>query len=122
MIQKLERRAPVSRRYDVLRSQAAQHVAAVPVLESLVLDNQERELADVPHGINLPAIPESIHFGKPEIAIRETLTIVEPRGARILLIALGCPLVQGYFVARPMDAGEFLDWIPHAPADDRMSP
>jgi EAL domain-containing protein (putative c-di-GMP-specific phosphodiesterase class I)/signal transduction histidine kinase/FixJ family two-component response regulator len=28
-----------------------------------------------------------------------------------LLRELGCQLAQGYFIARPMDAGEFLDWI-----------
>jgi EAL domain-containing protein (putative c-di-GMP-specific phosphodiesterase class I)/FixJ family two-component response regulator len=28
-----------------------------------------------------------------------------------LLLELGCQLGQGYFIAKPMDAGEFLDWI-----------
>jgi EAL domain-containing protein (putative c-di-GMP-specific phosphodiesterase class I)/CheY-like chemotaxis protein len=28
-----------------------------------------------------------------------------------MLLDLGCQLAQGYFIARPMDAGEFLDWI-----------
>jgi len=29
----------------------------------------------------------------------------------LTLRALGCDRAQGYFIARPMDAGEFLDWI-----------
>jgi len=36
---------------------------------------------------------------------------VETQAQWDLLLALGCPLAQGYFVARPMDAGEFLAWI-----------
>lgn len=35
---------------------------------------------------------------------------VESRAEWELLRALGCPLAQGYYVARPMDAGEFLGW------------
>jgi EAL domain-containing protein (putative c-di-GMP-specific phosphodiesterase class I) len=36
---------------------------------------------------------------------------VETQAQWDLLLTLGCPLAQGYFIARPMDAGEFLDWI-----------
>jgi EAL domain-containing protein (putative c-di-GMP-specific phosphodiesterase class I) len=28
-----------------------------------------------------------------------------------LLLALGCPLAQGYFIARPMPGPEFVEWI-----------
>ena len=36
---------------------------------------------------------------------------VETRAQWDLLLALGCPIAQGYYVAKPMDAGEFLDWL-----------
>jgi EAL domain-containing protein (putative c-di-GMP-specific phosphodiesterase class I)/CheY-like chemotaxis protein len=35
---------------------------------------------------------------------------VESRSEWELVRNLGCPLAQGYFVARPMEAGEFLGW------------
>lgn len=28
-----------------------------------------------------------------------------------MLLALGCPLAQGYFIAKPMQAEEFLEWV-----------
>lgn len=36
---------------------------------------------------------------------------IETQAQWDLLRELECPLAQGYFVARPMDAGEFLDWV-----------
>jgi len=36
---------------------------------------------------------------------------VENQAQWNLLRELDCPLAQGYFVASPMDAGEFLDWV-----------
>jgi EAL domain-containing protein (putative c-di-GMP-specific phosphodiesterase class I)/FixJ family two-component response regulator len=36
---------------------------------------------------------------------------VETRAQWDLLLALGCPVAQGFFVAKPMDGGEFLDWM-----------
>jgi EAL domain-containing protein (putative c-di-GMP-specific phosphodiesterase class I)/AmiR/NasT family two-component response regulator len=36
---------------------------------------------------------------------------IETQAQWDLLRGLGCPLAQGYFIARPMDAGEFLDWV-----------
>jgi EAL domain-containing protein (putative c-di-GMP-specific phosphodiesterase class I) len=36
---------------------------------------------------------------------------VETRAEWELLRNLGCQLGQGYFIAKPMDAGEFLDWV-----------
>jgi EAL domain-containing protein (putative c-di-GMP-specific phosphodiesterase class I)/CheY-like chemotaxis protein len=35
---------------------------------------------------------------------------VESRADWDLVRSLRCPIVQGYFIARPMDAGEFLSW------------
>jgi EAL domain-containing protein (putative c-di-GMP-specific phosphodiesterase class I)/CheY-like chemotaxis protein len=35
---------------------------------------------------------------------------VENRSEWDLVRSLGCKLAQGYFIARPMEAGEFLDW------------
>jgi len=35
---------------------------------------------------------------------------VESRIEWDLVRALGCSLAQGYFAARPMDSGEFLNW------------
>jgi EAL domain-containing protein (putative c-di-GMP-specific phosphodiesterase class I)/CheY-like chemotaxis protein len=36
---------------------------------------------------------------------------VETRSEWELVQALGCPLAQGYFFARPMDASEFMSWL-----------
>jgi EAL domain-containing protein (putative c-di-GMP-specific phosphodiesterase class I)/CheY-like chemotaxis protein len=36
---------------------------------------------------------------------------VETRSEWELVRALGCPLVQGYYFARPMDATEFMSWL-----------
>ncbi|HEX4780901.1 MAG TPA: EAL domain-containing response regulator [Usitatibacter sp.] len=36
---------------------------------------------------------------------------VETHAQWDLLRGLGCPLAQGYFIATPLEAGEFLDWV-----------
>ncbi len=36
---------------------------------------------------------------------------VETRREWELLLSLGCPLAQGYFIARPMASSEFIDWL-----------
>ena len=36
---------------------------------------------------------------------------VETQADWDLLLELGCPLGQGYFIARPMQAAEFLRWL-----------
>lgn len=36
---------------------------------------------------------------------------VETRADWNLLGELGCGLAQGYFIARPMDPGAYLDWV-----------
>ena len=43
---------------------------------------------------------------------------VETRGDWNLLKELGCGIAQGYFIARPMSAADFLEWVPEwAPLD-----
>lgn len=36
---------------------------------------------------------------------------VETRADWNLLREFGCGLAQGYFIARPMDSGAYLDWV-----------
>jgi EAL domain-containing protein (putative c-di-GMP-specific phosphodiesterase class I) len=36
---------------------------------------------------------------------------VENRHEWDLVRALGCQLAQGYLIAQPMDAGEFMSWV-----------
>jgi EAL domain-containing protein (putative c-di-GMP-specific phosphodiesterase class I) len=36
---------------------------------------------------------------------------VESRGEMDLVRSLGCQMVQGYFIARPMEAADFLGWV-----------
>ena len=49
-----------------------------------------------------------------EMARRLNITAVaegvETRADWDLLRELGCGLAQGYFIARPMDAGAYVDW------------
>jgi len=35
---------------------------------------------------------------------------VETRAHWDQLLALGCDIAQGYFIARPMEAGDFAEW------------
>lgn len=73
------------------------------------------------------------------IIVRSTIDLVHDLGRRIVaegietsehwdqLLRLGCDYAQGYFVARPMPAAEFMGWLRHyeqrpAPAAARPSP
>jgi EAL domain-containing protein (putative c-di-GMP-specific phosphodiesterase class I) len=51
----------------------------------------------------------SIHLGK-KLAMSIVAEGVETREDWDLVAELGCDIVQGYFVARPMPAGEVADW------------
>ena len=44
------------------------------------------------------------------LKVRSVAEGVETRAHWDLLLALGCDIAQGYFIARPMDAGDFTAW------------
>jgi EAL domain-containing protein (putative c-di-GMP-specific phosphodiesterase class I)/CheY-like chemotaxis protein len=66
---------------------------------------------------NAPTQPSSRAMLESCLEVAQKLDIVavaegiESQPQWDLLRALGCPLGQGYFIAKPMDAGAFLDWL-----------
>ena len=44
------------------------------------------------------------------LKVRSVAEGVETRAHWDLLLALGCDIAQGYFIARPMDAADFTRW------------
>jgi EAL domain-containing protein (putative c-di-GMP-specific phosphodiesterase class I)/CheY-like chemotaxis protein len=55
-------------------------------------------------------VESSLHVAT-KLGISAVAEGVETRREWELLLSFGCPLAQGYFIARPMAAAQFRDWI-----------
>ena len=85
-----------------------QRLSRVPFTELKIDQSFVRNAATQPSS---RAILESSLEMAQKLGISAVAEGVETRAQWDLLLALGCPLAQGFYVAKPMDGGEFLDWL-----------